>query len=184
VYARRGFHQLTSGPGFNVMKPARAWGRKHVLDHLRSTFAAYHARFPDKPPMYVHDVSRRWGGRLWPHRSHRRGTDVDIRVLLDPPSDKYRRASPRTLDLEATWFIVAKLLDTQDVVYIFLDYRLQRALYRYARDNGATEQQLAAFQYPRGRHKREGIIRHAKGHADHIHVRFKSVPTPLTVAMR
>jgi murein endopeptidase len=154
VYARRGFHQLTSGPGFNVMKPARAWGRKHVLDHLRSTFAAYHARFPDKPPMYVHDVSRRWGGRLWPHRSHRRGTDVDIRVLLDPPSD------------------------------IFLDYRLQRALYRYARDNGATEQQLAAFQYPRGRHKREGIIRHAKGHADHIHVRFKSVPTPLTVAMR
>jgi murein endopeptidase len=159
------------------MKTNHAWGRKHVLEHLQTTFAAYHARFPDKPAICVHDLSRRWGGRFRPHKSHRRGVDVDIRLLLDPPSEKYLRASPRTLDLEATWEIISKLLETKDVVYIFLDYRLQRALYKHARAVGASQELLDAFQYPRGRYRREGIIRHTRGHADHMHVRFKRKPT-------
>jgi murein endopeptidase len=181
--ARRGFRQLTNAPGFIVTKPARAWGRTHVLAHLRKTFAAYHAAFPDSPPMVVHDISRRWGGRMRPHRSHRRGTDVDIRLQLSPPSKKYLRASPRTLDIPATWFIISRLLETRDIVYIFIDYRLQRVLYRHAKKSGASEELLEAFQYPRGRHRRQGIIRHTRGHADHMHVRFRSVPTARIVAI-
>jgi murein endopeptidase len=133
--------------------------------------------------MLVHDLSRRWGGRFRPHKSHRRGVDVDIRLQLSPPSKKYLRATPRTLDLPATWLIVEKLLETRDVVYIFVDYRLQWALHRHAQENGASAEHLAAFQYPLGRHRRQGIIRHTKGHADHIHVRFKYMPTPRAVAL-
>jgi murein endopeptidase len=132
--------------------------------------------------MVVHDISRRWGGRLRPHRSHRRGTDVDIQLQLSPPSKKYLRATPRTLDITATWFIISKLLATRDVVYIFIDYRLQRVLHRHAKASGASRELLEAFQYPRGRHRRQGIIRHTRGHADHMHVRFKRVPTNRIVA--
>jgi len=181
--ARRGFHQLTSGPGFHVPRPEHAWGRAHVLRHLRRTFASYNAAFPGSPPIWIHDISRRWGGRFRPHRSHRRGTDVDIRLLHSPPTRRYIRATPRTLDVPKTWFIISRLLETRDVVYIFIDYRLQRVLYKHARESGASEETLAAFQYPRSRRARQGIIRHTRGHADHMHVRFRTVPTPPTVAL-
>ena len=176
--ARRGFHQLRGGPGFIVNRPAHAWGRAHVLRHLRTAFAAYHTAFPDSPPMMVRDLSRRRGGYFWPHKSHRRGTDVDIRTLLSNPGKRHRRATPRTLNVAATWLVLSRLLATRDVVYIFIDYPLQRALYRHAKARGVGEEVLEEFQYPRGRRRRVGTIRHADGHADHIHVRFRSVPRP------
>jgi hypothetical protein len=29
------------------------------------------------------------------------------------------------------------------------------------------------FQYPRGKNRTRGIIRHSKGHVNHFHVRFR-----------
>ena len=169
----RWFRQLKPGPGFRLKDKRHAWGQRMTLRHLRQTFAAYRKTFPKRPDIVVHDISQRWGGRFRPHLSHRTGADVDIRLALKKHTDKYVRASPRTLNLETTWFLISTLINTGDVAFIFLDHRLQRALYRYARKRGVKKEVLSeVFQYPRRRRLRRGIVRHERGHADHIHVRF------------
>lgn len=173
---RPNFEQLTDGPGLHVLTPKRAWGTKVTVQRLRELTSSYHDVFPDAAPIWVHDISRRRGGRLRPHLSHRRGRDVDIRVVHKTFSKKYRRASPRTLHLEKNWFMLRHLIESGDVEMIFLDRRLQRALVQYARSQGYSKEELKAiFQYPRNR---RAIIRHWRGHADHIHVRFRRERQP------
>ena len=142
------------------------------MRRLSEVMTAYHQHFPAASPIWVHDLSRRHGGRLRPHRSHATGQDVDIRVVLEHETTRCERATPHTLDLEKTWFLLLRLIDTGDVQVIFLDRQLQRALFVYARDElGYTEDGLASIlEYP-GR--RSGIVRHWRGHADHLHVRFR-----------
>ena len=56
---------------------------------------------------------------------------------------------------------------------IFIDYRLQAKLYKYARRKGVSNSKLDRWiQYPRGRYEPRGIIRHFPNHEDHLHVRF------------
>jgi len=71
---------------------------------------------------------------------------------------------------------MSSLLADDKVEYIFVDYRLQKRLYEYARDTVKLSKGvlLRTFSYPRGRGARVGIIRHLKGHRDHMHVRFHS----------
>ena len=77
----------------------------------------------------------------------------------------------------STWLergLLESLLADGKVEYAFIDYRLQRPLYRYARDIRKLSAEVldAYFEYPKGKRARRGIIRHLKGHADHMHVRF------------
>lgn len=56
---------------------------------------------------------------------------------------------------------------------LLIDYDLRAKLYKHARAEGASHDELAHwFQYPRGRTASLGIPRHARNHADHMHVRF------------
>ncbi len=201
--SRYRFVQMTDGPGYKVLRPERAWGTLVAVTRLQDTFAAYARRFPEAQPLVIHDLSRRRGGRMRPHRSHRTGRDVDIRVPLNYRTTRYVRATARTIDIARTWYVLRTMLDTNDVEYIFLDRRLQVPLYRYAREQGATEDELARyFQYParvdvkrckrgtkratkgkakgpcRPRRQRGAIIRHERGHADHFHIRFHRTRRP------
>ena len=179
-------YPLTSGPGYLVHKPERAFGTRTTVSALRRAFAAHHARFPQAPPLYVHDLSKRGGGRLRPHRSHRTGRDVDIWLPLRRPTASRRgAATAKTLHLERTWFLVRALVRTGAVEMIFLDYGLQRALFGYARAHGASAEELSKiFEYPK-RRRRGGryfsVLNHERGHRDHLHVRFRpdrrAVPT-------
>ncbi len=70
--------------------------------------------------------------------------------------------------------MIKAFTDTDDVVYVFMDYGLQKLLYEYAKEQGVSEDTLdELFQYPRGRGRTHGIIRHWKGHVNHFHVRFR-----------
>lgn len=168
----QGLVLLANGPGLRVRTPEQAWGTPLTVRRLSEVMTAYHQHFPEASPIWVHDLSRRFGGRLRPHRSHDTGQDVDIRLVLEHETTHCERATPHTLDLEKTWFLLLRLIDTGDVQVIFLDRQLQRALFVYARDDlGYTEDALASIlEYP-GR--RSGIVRHWRGHADHLHVRFR-----------
>jgi hypothetical protein len=161
----RNFVQLKGGPGLRVFNPKRAWGTKLTIARLREVMADYHRRFPGASPVWIHDISSRRGGKLHPHRSHRNGRDVDIRLLLKRPTRRYVKATSGTLDLERTWFLVKQLVDTCDVEFIFLDARLQRALRRYAVRKGVPALQVRSIF--------RGFLMHWSGHEDHMHVRFK-----------
>jgi hypothetical protein len=174
---RSRYVQLASGPGIQVRSPRRAWGTRLAVRILKEMGESYARAFPDADPIWIHDLSRRRGGTLRPHKSHRRGKDVDIRVVLNYDTKYYRRANRKTLHLARTWFQIETLLKSRAVQYIFLDYRLQKVLHAYAKKQGVSDARLKdIFQYPRGRRSNSGIIRYEPGHANHLHVRFFDVP--------
>ena len=67
-----------------------------------------------------------------------------------------------------------EFLKTGQCRYIFLDYEVQKQLYEHAKKRGVPESRLDEYlQYPRGKRRNYGIIRHWRSHKGHIHVRFK-----------
>jgi penicillin-insensitive murein endopeptidase len=170
--SRRGFVQLAASRGLAVRDHDRSWGTALTVSRLRELGDDYAMHFAAAAPLQIHDLSHARGGRMTPHVSHRNGRDVDIRIPLKRETNAYVSATPKTLDIDRTWFLVKRLADTCDVEFIFLDRRLQRALFLHARQQGTPRAELAALlQYPS--RKAVGVVRHSKGHANHVHVRFR-----------
>ena len=176
---------MRSGEGWRVRRPALSWGTPLLVGRLSSVLYDVHRRFPLAPAIWVHDISRRGGGPLRLHRSHRDGRDVDIR-LPQRVRAGYVDATPRTLDVERTWTLVRSLVATCDVEFIMLDFDLQRVLHRHATRGGVSREALAlVLQYPRRIHHRHpdaSVVRHYPGHRNHMHVRFRREGEPLSFA--
>ncbi len=180
---RRPLEQLQAGPGYKLMNPARAFGTPMAVRRLREAFERYHQRFPEAAPVMVMDLSKRGGGRIQPHASHRTGRDVDVRYILNRETSVFVEASPRSLDVERTWFLISTLIEGGDVEYVFVNRKLQRYLYRHAEGLGLPEDRLdELFQYRHGVRQKVGIIRHEPGHMGHFHVRFRR-PEPQQVPL-
>ena len=82
-----------------------------------------------------------------------------------------------TLDAEKSWALIEAFIMTGYTQYIFMSYKIQEPLYHEALEVGWSEEALGPiFQYPRGPSVRRGLIRHASGHQDHFHIRFKCPP--------
>ncbi len=169
-------------PGFLVRPTVHhVYGTPETIAALHYAVARVHQRFPGAHDLVVGDLSRRRGGRLPPHLSHQSGRDVDIGYYhrnIDAPRS-FVDANASNLDVERTWAFVEALLEDHKVEYIFMDYAVQRLLYKYVKYTlGAPESYLEmVFSYPR--RTRTSFIRHVSGHRDHIHVRFWS---PIAVA--
>ena len=169
-----GMHQLRSGAGYIVRTPRLAWGTYLTVTQLVDVFAAHFNKYPKAHSLRVDDLSRQGGGLLKPHASHRTGRDVDVRYLLIINTRAYVRANAKTLDVPRTWDLMQAFMQTGDLVYIFVDYRLQKLLYEHAVKLKVPEDKLKKyFQYPRARRTALGIIRHEPGHATHMHIRFR-----------
>lgn len=169
-----GMHQLHTGAGYVVRNSRVAWGTFLTVTRLVDVFSAHDLVYPKAHPLRVDDLSRRGGGRLKPHASHRTGRDVDIRYPLVIKTNAYIRASAKTLDVARTWDLMHALIKTGDMVYIFVDHRLQKLLYEHAVQQKVPEDKLKKyFQYPRARRTALGIIRHEPGHSTHMHLRFR-----------
>jgi LysM repeat protein len=176
-------YRLMDGPGYVVRNASRAWGTFLTVTRLMEVLADHARRFPKATPLRVDDISKKGGGRLAPHASHRRGRDVDIGFPLSIKTDRYVAATPKTLDVERTWDLVHRFIQTDEVVYIFVDYKLQRKLYEHVKqlNKFSRKRMRELFQYPRRPGAMVGIIRHEPGHSTHMHVRFvhekRTVPT-------
>jgi len=169
--------QLQSNDDFTVRNPDRAYATSHAAAQLMRAMAAFRRRSGYGGTVLVADVSKKGGGRLRPHHSHQTGRDIDIRLpkLEGIPDGKVPSADE--IDWIATWHLVAALLETGEVEYIFLDYRRQRYLYEAARRLGISKDELGrVLQYPRGRNAKPAVVRHSKGHVIHMHVRIKCAP--------
>ncbi len=169
-------------PGFLVRPTVHhVYGTPETIAALHYAVARVHQQFPGAHDLVVGDLSRRRGGRLPPHLSHQSGRDADVGFYhrnIDAPRS-FVEATPANLDVERTWAFIEALLEDHKVEYIFIDYSIQRLLYRYVKYTlGAPEAYLRmVFSYPR--RSRTAFIRHAPKHRDHLHVRFWS---PIAVA--
>lgn len=170
---------LEDSPGIRVRSVSRAYGTKRTVQMLRAAAADVKARWPDSPKLVVGDLSYKRGGRMRPHKSHESGRDADVsfyyRGNVQLPG--FYDMTYETFDAVKNWHLFKTLIDTGEVEYIFVNRELQRSLYEYARSIGYTKEALEPLlQYPRAIHERVGIIRHARGHDDHFHIRFTCGP--------
>ncbi|WP_437482295.1 penicillin-insensitive murein endopeptidase [Sorangium sp. So ce1014] len=158
---------------WELVDPSHAWGTRETIDALDRTIGEVHRQFPGSPKLYIGHISDRDGGHLSPHKSHQAGRDVDISYFLDARHRWYQRATAANLDRERTWAFVRALVTESDVELILIDTSVQRLLKEHALKIGEDKGWLDdVFQY--GSRKPRPLIRHARGHANHIHIRFYS----------
>ncbi|MBN1945709.1 MAG: penicillin-insensitive murein endopeptidase [Bradymonadales bacterium] len=168
--------QLPGHRGYRIRDRDRAWATNETVRYILGGFDTVLRVHPRAHRVAVHDLSRERGGPMRGHRSHQSGRDADFAYYQRRCSGgtcPVRRVRPDNLDVETQWTLFSHWIRHDQVQYMFVDYSLQRVLYEYARDQGATASQLDEwFQYPHGRNTARGIIRHQRNHADHVHVRF------------
>lgn len=159
--------QLPPGPGYELKFPETSWGTTWAVRHAVAALDDFHGAGGYAGELVVGVMSKVRGGRLHGHISHQTGRDLDIRL----PNQG------RRVDWRATLELIRAFARTGAVDRILLDYRAQGRLRRLARREGASEAELdAMFQWPRGSRASGSLVRHSKGHDDHIHVRFTCGP--------
>jgi LysM repeat protein/murein endopeptidase len=162
--------------GYVLRTPARSYGTEETARWIVAAFDAVDAKFKHTKVVRVHDLSDRNGGKLRDHKSHQNGRDADISYYQEKCNSKgceFDTFRASDLDVARQWTLLEYWLRHGQVEMIFIDYRLQAKLYRYAKKKGATKAQLDRWiQYPRGKYEPDGLIRHFPNHADHLHVRF------------
>ena len=169
--------QLPSGKHYVVKHPSLSWGTGDTVRLIQTAISNYRRKWKTAPQVHVGDISKKGGGPFPPHQSHQHGRDVDIGyVLKGDKADEVRftTATSSNFDVGRTWSLLEAFLDTDQIKYIFVDYSLQKLLYEHAQSKGVSKDTLdELFQYPRGKGRGHGIIRHSKGHVNHFHVRFR-----------
>lgn len=170
---------LEPGKHYYIKRPHLAYGTSHTIKGIKAALSRYAQQKGVKggPLVHVGDISARGGGPLRGHKSHQKGLDVDIGLVLkgeDAGEVRFLTGRADNLDVARTWALLKAFIDSSEVRAIFLDYGLQKILYEHAKKKGVRESTLdELFQYPRGKGRSFGIIRHWKGHRDHFHVRFR-----------
>ncbi len=168
--------QLEASPAVFIKRPRPAYGTSKTIRLLGRVVKQYKRRHAKGPKVLIGNISAKGGGKLHPHLSHRRGVDIDVGYVLKGAAGKKTRFSgvnSSNFDTAKTWSLVKAFLDTKEVRYIFMDYAHQKTPYEYAKSKGVSDDELdELFQYPRGRGRSYGIIRHWRSHKNHFHVRF------------
>ncbi len=164
-------------PLYTRLRPEEAYASSHTIATLQLAVARWRRDSGYLGKLVIAALSKRGGGRLSPHKSHQSGRDVDIRMPVKKGVKGSLAENASQVDWDATWGLVRALLETGQIQYIFLSYERQPYLYKAAKRAGASKDELEKWiQYPRKNHTNNGVVRHAKGHTAHIHVRFHCGP--------
>ena len=153
------------------------YGTPEMLAIIKAGTQHLRKKFPSAPPVIIGDLSKRYGGHFPPHLSHQSGRDADIGYFIRGPySHKLKGlalVNRRTIDVAKTWAFLSGMLKTGLVESAFIDYQLQKVLYRFAKKEGEWSEEALnnIFSYPLWKGK---MISHLRGHSDHMHVRFKA----------
>jgi murein endopeptidase len=157
--------QMPEDPAWTRGRPDLAWGAEETIDALSMAFRAVQERFPGSAPARLSQISSRDGGYLKPHRSHQSGRDADIGFFYK--SDTVPRAgAPREklIDPERNWTLLRALITQTDVQVILVDRKIQGVLKKHALAAGENQEWIdRVFRK---------VIKHARRHRDHFHVRF------------
>ncbi|MBP7866525.1 MAG: penicillin-insensitive murein endopeptidase [Acidobacteria bacterium] len=177
--------KMQSEQGIRVRNEDRTWGTPETIAAIRFAVAKVHQEFPGTPDILVGDISRENGGRLGTHKSHQSGRDVDLSYYPSDGSDRqfFFNANEKNMDVPRTWKLIEGLMADDKTQYIFIDRSVQKVLYKYVRDElQLPEDELQSIFGAVSRSK-SAKIRHARGHKNHIHVRFTS-PEAVMAAMQ
>ena len=163
--------QMPPGEPWVLVNAEHAWGTRETVDNLTQCLNRVAEQFPGAPKMYIGHISGRRGGHLSPHKSHQCGRDVDISYYYVAGTETwYATANARNLDRDRTWAFVRTLIIDTDVELILMDRSVQRLVRQFAISKGEDREWVDRLFDGGG--GLPPLIRHAKGHATHLHVRF------------
>lgn len=159
--------QFPPGEGYVVVRPEAAWTTQETVDYSVAAIRRVRELFPDAPPLRVNQISAKEGGWMRPHKSHQSGRDVDFGFYY-PTADPIRvRERERVIDRRLSFALVEALITETDVQLILVDRRVIQVLHEQALADGKDPAWLdSIFKGP------NAIVKHAKRHRDHFHVRF------------
>lgn len=171
---------LATADHYVILYEHRTFGNPQTVAEIQRVLDTYNETYPEAHPLMVGDISFRTGRKIRPHRSHQTGRDVDIsypRYKEPPTYARFHHVRRKNLDVEKTLWLMKSFIDGGYVEYVFMDRYFQRLLIEEARRQGATEEWIeAVFQYPHWSGG-DALIRHARGHKNHFHIRFKCHPS-------
>lgn len=170
------------GTRFRLEEPDNAYGTAETIAGLNAAVTEVHRLFPETKPLSVGHISRAGGGWLRPHKSHQNGRDVDLGFYYSDDSPWYRRASVDNLDVGRTWALISAMERSAGLEYVFVDRSLHEVLRRHAEQIGEAPE-FIVYMFDGPMPERGPIIRHARGHQTHLHVRFAS-PIAVENALR
>ncbi|WP_232536798.1 LysM peptidoglycan-binding domain-containing protein [Cystobacter fuscus] len=158
--------QFPQGDAWIVVSPELAWATQETIDYTIRAIREVRAAYPKAPALRVNQISSRDGGYLRPHKSHQSGRDLDLGFYY-PTVDPIRaREREKYIDLELNWALIKSLIQHTDVQMILVDKRVQKVLREYALSKGEDPKWVASLFGD------SALIKHARGHRDHFHVRF------------
>lgn len=163
---------------YHRMRPSRAWGTPELVDLLVDTAAEVAFLKPDADRIVIGDLSKRGGGTLSGHRSHKGGIDADLGLFFyDGQQHAHGFLEPVTaaFDVETNWIVIRTMLESGQVERILIDQRYLRPLQRHAIESGdlTPEEARRVFVFDANHRWRTGTVHHAPGHRDHLHVRVR-----------
>jgi penicillin-insensitive murein endopeptidase len=157
-----------------VQDPSCAWGTQETIDSIVRSIDKVATDHANTPPLAIGHISAKRGGYLSPHKSHQSGRDVDLGYYHSPPKSVFVRGTETNLDLERTYALIKTIVSETETDLILVDSGIQRLLVRYALAHGEDEAFVDRLFQVQNKHPRP-FVRHAHGHANHLHVRFSSV---------
>lgn len=160
--------RLRSSDHIEPVTEPYAWATAGTVAAIERAARIVRCRFPGSHKLHVGSLSRRRGGPLFPHRSHQSGLDADVGYFYASGPVWYASATADNLDVERTWAFIEVLYDGGNVEYLFIDRRVQALLREHAE---AVTPELITPLFD-GTPQKQPLIRHARGHATHLHVRF------------
>lgn len=164
---------VNDGVHFRLEEPENSYGTAETVAGLSAAVNEVHRLYPGTKPLSVGHISRPSGGWLRPHKSHQNGRDVDLGFYYSDDSPWYRRATPENLDVARTWALISAMERAAGLEYVFVDRSLHDVLRRHAESVGEAAD-FVEYMFDGPMPVRGPIIRHARGHLTHLHVRFLS----------
>jgi penicillin-insensitive murein endopeptidase len=187
------------GPGYRWYAPAgQHYGVSRLVEAVAAAAADVEEERPGGAPLMVGDLSKRFGGRIAGHRTHRTGRDVDLLFYAETPAGEsvkspgfYKfgadglafippdRGGPRyiRLDLPREWLLIKSLLTNPDanVQWMFIASPLEALITEYARARGEEPELIW--------HAESVMIQPADSlpHDDHLHLRTACTPDEAVV---
>ncbi|MET0595365.1 MAG: penicillin-insensitive murein endopeptidase, partial [Polyangiaceae bacterium] len=149
-----------SGPGFRWFNPmGHHFGVPRLVDAVANAAAEVERQRPGGAPLMVGDLSRRTGGRIPHHASHRTGRDVDLLFYTETTAGEpvespgFMKFGPDglafvpngrgggryiRLDLAREWLLIKALLSIPqaNVQWMFVSLPVEALLTDYARARG------------------------------------------------
>ncbi|MEE2786504.1 MAG: penicillin-insensitive murein endopeptidase [Myxococcota bacterium] len=177
--------QLDESVYFTV-RAGRNFGTPELVDVLEAAGRDVHARHGASPKVHVGDLSFKHGGPIGRHVSHQSGRDADVSYYLKSGHDpnRFRKATADNIDAARTWTFFEALLLSGHTEIIFSDRRLLKVLRAEAesRPDADMDRIKTWFDGDPTAPGRRPVLRHLKGHANHLHLRVHAPQSAISVA--